>query len=70
MILTLSHELYKKPTPGSIYKSRFVLGTEDGVIGQMMTEKQAKAVIKGLGFEWPTDSKCTPWTLWNVEIGG
>jgi hypothetical protein len=65
MTLTLTHQYYQK-TATSPLESRFVLASEDGVIGQMMTERQARTVLKNLGFEFPNESTLRQWT---VEIG-
>lgn len=63
MTLKLTHQFYKKPTLGSHYESRFTLSTDDGVIGQMMSEKQARSVLKNLGLEFPNESTLRQWTI-------
>ena len=63
MKLTLNHQFYRKPTPGSRYESRFTLATDDGTIGQMMTEKQARSAFKALGFKFPNKSRLQQWVI-------
>ena len=58
---------YTEPPPHRIYlKSRFSLLVGGKVVGQMMTEKQARSLCKSLGFKFPTNSTLNQWT---VEIG-